>query len=239
MKSITFNKKRKSVQLQRLLMMMVAIMMAFTTLTACENLEENGTDTDENNSSYAEKAAVKYLEVHMSPTYDGLPVHQYVIYDNYGKRYREDWWGPIRDYGGDYISHYDQWETNIENHINKTLWKSIYKGEWENLQYKTEKKLETTWLSPHNIFSNGFKKQPNPITFAGKSCDIYTLTISTGTGTGDVTYTYALWNKIVMMHEVKASASGEIIARVEAVAITLNVPETAFTKTLDITWLPQ
>ena len=77
------------------------------------------------------------------------------------------------------------------------------------------------------------------MTFAGKSCDVYTLTISTGAGTGDVTYTYAIWNKIAMMNEVKTSPEGVILARMEAVAITLDVPEVAFTKTLNITWFPE
>jgi len=168
MNTIKVNKKRMSVQIQRLLMMMVAIIVASMTVTACLE-DENSEDNGKTNSSYAEKAAVKYLEVHMLPYYDGSPVHQYVIYDNYGKRYREDWWGPIQDNGGDYISPYDHWETNIENHTDKTNRKSIYKGEWKDMQYKTEKKLETTWLSPHYIISNGYKKQSGQITFAGKS----------------------------------------------------------------------
>ena len=45
MKSINSKKERMSVQLQRLLMMMATIMMAFATLTACEILEDNN---DEN-----------------------------------------------------------------------------------------------------------------------------------------------------------------------------------------------
>jgi len=231
------NQKRMSVQIQRLLMMIAAIMVAAMTVTACHD-DEKGTDPTDTNSSYAEKAAIKYHHAHMLSYYDGHPVYQYVIYDNYGKRYREDWWGPLQKDGGGYISLNDHWETNIENHINKTNWKSIYKGEWKDQQYKTEKSLEKTWLGIETIKTNGFKKESGQMTFAGKTCDVYTLTISTGTGT-TVTYTYAIWNKIAMMHEIKTSPSGEILARVEAVAITLDVPETAFTKTLDITWLPK
>ena len=229
------NPKRMSVKLQRLLMLMAAIMMALVTFTACEE-EENGDDQDGNgggiNSNFAEKAAVKYLIVQLLPIYDGLPVHRYVIYDNYGKRYREDTMGPYREDGGDYISLYDFWETYIENHINKTIWRSWYKGKWEDEPYKTKKTLETTWLGEFNM--DGFKKQSGQITFAGKSCDVYILT--TSTPAGEVTDTYYLWNKIVMMGEKRLS--GEILARHEAVAISLDVPEVAFTKTFDITWLP-
>ena len=213
------------------------IMIASMTFTACSG-DDDVTDPEVTSSFYAEKAAIKYLEAHMIDYYDGNPVHQYVIYDNYGKRYREDWWGPLRKDGGDYTSLYDHWETNIENHTSKTNWKNIYKGEWEDRQYKTEKSLEKTWLGIETINTNGFKKQSAQMTFAGKPCDVYTLTLSTGSVTGEVTYTYAIWNKIAMMHEVKTS-SGGIIARVEAVAVTLDVPENAFTKTLDITWLPK
>ena len=45
MKNLFFKTKRMSVQMQRLLMMMATIMMAFATLTACEVLEDNN---DEN-----------------------------------------------------------------------------------------------------------------------------------------------------------------------------------------------
>ena len=46
MKKVIFNKKRMSVQLQRLLMMMATIMMAFATLTACDILEDNNDEGD-------------------------------------------------------------------------------------------------------------------------------------------------------------------------------------------------
>jgi hypothetical protein len=238
MKKIDFITKSTSVQPQRLLMMMATILMAFATLTACDD-ENAKEDIDKKNASSAEKAAVKYLQVHLTPAYNGLPVHLYVIFDDYGKRYREDWWGPIKDYGDDYISLYDHWQSEIENHYNKTHWKSIYKGEWEDEKYETEKLFLKTWVTVQKAISDGFKKQSNQITLAGKLCDIYTLTLSNVPVYGDVTYTYAFWSDIVMMHETKVSASGEILARVEAVAVTLDVPAIAFTKTLDITWLPK
>ena len=231
--------------LRRMLRMMAVVLTELMTITACITEDDDviGDDDDGgngggNNSYYAEKAAVKYLQVHMLPAYDGFPLHTYVIYDNYGKRYREDWMGPIKERDSDnYISLYDLWETNIENHITKTNWRRIYHGEWENLQYKTEKTLEIAWLGSEIIFTDRFTKQSGQMTFAGKSCDVYSLTHSIGGE--NVTHTYAIWNKITMMHEVKISPSGEILARIEAVAISLDVPEVAFTKTYNITWLPQ
>jgi len=231
MNTILVNKeksKRTSVKFsfQSMLMLMATIMMALVTLTSCFDDDENGTDSD-NPNSYPEKAAVKYRQVHLEGT-----VHHYVVFDNYGQRYREDWWGPIEA-----VSQYDHWETEIENHINKTRWESIYKGTWTDLSYKTEKKFEITFTNVEKTLSNGFKKQPNQITLAGKPCDIYTLTLSLEGRKYD--YTYAIWNNIEMMYETKESESGKIIGKREAEAVTLDVPEVAFTKTLDITWLPK
>jgi hypothetical protein len=235
-KQKTNNRMSVKFSLQRFIILMgiVIVSMAFT---SCSE-GENGTDPD-NNSSYPEKAAVKYLQVHLIESLGG-DVHDYVIFDNYGKRFRTDVYGPLYN-EGKLVDMYGHWQTQLEDHGSKTMREINYYtlgGQWENKPYKSEKQLEVAFMSVQKIVSNGsFKKQTAQITLAGKPCDVYTATLAVGAD--NFTYTYAMWNNIEMLYETKYSASGKILARREAVAVSLDVPEAAFTGTMDITWLPK
>ena len=251
MNSISVNQeknKRTGVKfsLQSMLMLMAAIMMALATLTSCDEdedpsddpdeIENGGNGTDPNSpNSFPEKAAVKYLWVsHLSES--GETVHSFVTFNDYAKKYRYDWYGPIKDgLTGEYITHYDHWESDIVITTNKTHWKSIYAGAWNDEPYKSDTKIDPSiTMTAQELLSLGYVKQSAQRTFAGKPCDIYISTNSYGTST------YGLWNNINLYVEVEASYEGVIAyTKWEALAVNLDVPEVAFTKTLDITWLPK
>ena len=117
----------------------------------------------------------------------------------------------------------------IDFHNNKTHWRNIYASEWSDELYKADSKIDQsfTW-NAQELLKNGYTKQSAQRTFAGKPCDMYTLTNSYGTST------YGLWNKIMLYSEVMV---GTLQTIWEAQAVTLDVPEVAFTKTLNISWL--
>jgi hypothetical protein len=64
------------------------------------------------------------------------------------------------------------------------------------------------------------------MTIAGKSCKVYKIAYE---GTEII---YAVWNGMLMLYEL----NGETVWA--ALAVTLDVPEVAFTKTFNISWLP-
>jgi len=219
-------KKRMCISLRRLLLMTTAVIMALATFTACDK-DGNGTDPD-TPSSYPEKAAIKYLDVSHLNEY-GETEHYYLTFDNHAKRFRYDNYGAIRHiYTGEYISLYDHWHSEMVNHISKTHWKSIYNGECVDEPYNASQKIDQSFSTAKQLLSLGYKKLPAQKTYAGKPCDMYTHTNSYGTST------IGLWNDITLYREIETEISYSLS---EALEVTLDVPEVAFTKTLDITWL--
>ena len=206
-----------------------AMMIAVVSFNSCDKAGDgDDPDTPDTSSSYPEKAAVKYLWLSNSIEH-GETVHYYVTFDNHAKRFRYDWYGPVRNYEtGEYISLYDHWESEAVNHINKTHWKSTYNGACDDQPYNANQKIDQSFSTAQQLLSRGYKKQPAQKIYAGKPCDMYILTGSSGTTT------CGLWNDINLFVEVDAGISYTLW---EALEVSLNVPAVAFTKTLDITWL--
>ena len=218
--------------LRRMLRMMAVVLTAMMTISACSNEDNDGDENGGTNSnSFPEKAAIKYLRAsHLIET--GETIHFFLTFDNYAKRFRNDDYGPIKHlYTGEYISQYDHWESSMVNHINKTHWNSIYNGECVDQPYNENKKIDPgITATAQELLSLGYKKQSAQKIIAGKPCDLYTITSSYGTAT------QGLWNNITLYLEVDTGITYTLL---EALAVTLDVPEVAFTKTLDITWLPK
>ena len=176
-----------------------------------------------------EKASVKYL---MSGGTEYI-----VTFDRNGYRLR---W--------DMIIAGDMRYTYIINHINKTFWVGFnWLNEsdlesWDSyMDYTRYEEYQyqngVMWLkipyeetdSPGVPFYLGSDeqgwnpyKQPNR-TIAGRSCNVYTFP--------DQGITYATWNGLMMLVEVNGEVSWM------AQAVTLNVPDSAFNRTMNITWI--
>ena len=95
MKNLFFKTKRMSVQMQRLLMMMATIMMAFATLTACDILEdnndENGKEEEGGNGGGGVSGKRLKTILHTSGPIDGIYKTEY-SYDNDGSLKRIDYY---------------------------------------------------------------------------------------------------------------------------------------------------
>jgi hypothetical protein len=96
----------------------------------------------------------------------------------------------------------------------------------------SEEQLTSRW-------GKAFVKQSLPErTYAGKTCRVFSMTEAKSSYTLKVTY--ALWKNVVLFYEYKSTNHGESepfsIDTWEAVSVTENVPEAAFTKTLNISW---
>ena len=81
---------------------------------------------------------------------------------------------------------------------------------------------EAAWLAA------GYRRQPDRI-IAGRTCSVYTLSQSAGEFTYETTY--AFWNGLIMLFETMG------VVAMEAQEVTLDVPEEAFTRTTNITWI--
>ncbi|OAM89242.1 hypothetical protein OH491_13355 [Termitidicoccus mucosus] len=94
----------------------------------------------------------------------------------------------------------------------------------------------------------GFTKQPS-VTIAGKTCDVYAGVRPENTGGlpryGDLNFgksyeEIAVWNGITMRLKYTRTLSNgakEETVCLEALAVTQKVPDSAFTKTLETTWI--
>jgi len=94
MKKIDFITKRMSIHLQRLLMMMATIMMAFATLTACNTLEdnndENGKEEEGGNGGGGGVSGKRVKSWVYSYTEPNIPARYELLYKNDGTLERID-----------------------------------------------------------------------------------------------------------------------------------------------------
>jgi len=116
----------------------------------------------------------------------------------------------------------------IINHFNKTYWLGYQDGNegyWQDMPYDFDG--NTGFMAP-SIDEEEMKpyQQPNNITIAGKSCKVFKISY------GGTEITIASWNGLMMLYEV----NGELVWI--ALSATLDVPEAAFTKTFNVSWLP-
>ena len=192
---------------------------------------------------YTEKGAVKYLIGHESDESDGSYFFYAITFDNNGKRYRSDLFIDDDD---------DNEEFNrlawIVNHLTKTYWAyTLFYDEknplnsgmkWVDMDYKDAPEdffLFQISSSEAELLKGGFTKQTNR-TIAGKSCSVYSQSMKVQGMS--MKYTIALWNGLTMLWEVEYSDGTETSSTFwVAQSVTLDVPEVAFTKTLDLTWL--
>jgi hypothetical protein len=169
-----------------------------------------GQGGDPGTYTHIEKGAVKY---NMS---GGLIA--YTFADN-GWRFRMD----IFDEEGNTTSN----SAVVINHKNETCFVGTNSGSayWYDYPYDFADNPGT--VAP-SIDEEAWKpyQQPSNITIAGKSCKLFVISIQ------GIEYRYASWNGLLMMMEL----NDELI--LVAVSATLDVPDIAFTKTFNVSWLP-
>ena len=158
-----------------------------------------------------EKGSIKYL---MS----GGNTIWVITFDNNGKRFR---WDML-----DANENPETQMTYTINHFTKTLWYG-WGGTWYDDKYDPKTKPEVPFAIDEKDLS-GFQQIDN-MTIAGKSCNVYRFAMEGY----DYELIYAVWNGMMMLYEI----NGETIW--VALAATLDVPEVAFTKTFNISWLPK
>jgi hypothetical protein len=139
-----------------------------------------------------------------------------ITFDNNGRRFRWDFFE-------------DEESTNssvayIINHITKTFWMGYNGGMWMEVPYDENENPGV----PFSIDEESLKpfQQSSNITIAGKSCKVFKYS------SGGTEITIATWNGLMMLYEL----DGEVLFL--ALSATLEVPEVAFTKTFNISWLP-
>lgn len=187
---------------------------------------------EEISGTVIEKASVKYR------VSDGAMIF---TFDNYGARARTDCVEICKEDEDDYVH-----AVIIENRITGTNWASVEStpGSWPYGYEIVEGQLWLNvpdWYLPLVSFFTTFTtpvlteeelaflepyKQPNRMEIAGKSCVVYTFTADDGRE-----ITVALWNGLRMLMKIDG------VDLYLAQAITLDVPESAFTRTLNITWI--
>jgi hypothetical protein len=185
------------------------------------------------NTPVPPKLSVKYK----SAEYELRDKTLILTWDNQVKRVRIDYW-----YEGDGKGR----EINIANSLNKTLFLHGPAG-WQDDEYdaiEMHNRIGTLidridYKKHMSRWRSSFVRQSLPDrTYAGKVCKVYFLKEVQSDFTRSVTY--AFWNDVVLFYEYKETRHGESepssITTYEAVSVTENVPETAFTKTLNISW---
>ena len=160
-----------------------------------------------------EKGAVKYILG---------DIYWAITFDNNGKRYRDDFFQDDENA--------EPYWVYIINHFTKNFWWGInyYGYEGEKKWYDEEYDEDYTPTYPFSVDEVAWAQyqQSENITIAGKLCKVFKMNYYAG-----YEVTYASWNGLMMLYEI----NGEVMLL--AVAATLNVPETAFTKTFDVSWL--
>jgi len=157
-----------------------------------------------------DKASIKYLQ-------QGINV--IITFDNGGKLFRFDQLNPD---GEHYLI--------IVNQNNKTVYQCYDEENWEDYSDNYDSYLSLVQGYMFICKANSYPYQmwtklPNR-NIAGKSCNVYNFSY------GDEGITIATWNGLTMLLE-----SSEVTSYV-AEAVTLNVPARAFTKQVNIDWLP-
>ena len=123
---------------------------------------------------------------------------------------------------------YDQ-TTQIINHYNQTYWIGINDsdgGQWIDYPYSyanTPSGLNTLFFGMDEASLAPF--QQGTVLIAGKTCNKYVI------NSGGSEVVYAFWNGLTMLVE----SNGEVIFI--ATAAVLDVPDVAFTKTFNVTWI--
>ena len=187
------------------------------------------------NMTHIESGSVKYLIGHESDETSGGVLAYYVItFDNSGKRFRYDVLFGEDDNDESRMVH-------IINHLTSTYWQygfyfnseTDYGFGWQDMPYSDAPNKGDFEVSATEagLAAGGYTKLPNR-TIAGKSCVVYSHSINIQGATYRTTY--ALWNTLVLLMEI---AMGNDMLIWIAQSVTLEVPDVAFTKTLDITWL--
>jgi hypothetical protein len=205
-----------------------------------EEQEWQRNETESLNKSLAmganvpEKLSVKYKSAEYARRGEAL----IITWDNRMKRVRTDKWFSEGG-GGRYIY--------IVDAANKTTCQHHYGG-WQDDQFTASEYYNRTVSVKERICSEeqltsrwgrAFVKQSLPDrTYAGKTCRVFLMTeVKSGY---TLSVTYAIWNNVVLFYEYKSTNHGEStpfsLDTYEAVSVTENVPEAAFTKTLNITW---
>jgi hypothetical protein len=157
-----------------------------------------------------EKGSIKYLM--------GGELIYIITFDNNGKRFR---WDMLFD-----DENPDEHMAYIINHINKTYWMGYGDNgyeEWMDYPYNNAENSGIPFSINDEAFSSYYQTN---MTIAGKSCRVYNIS------TGGYEMKYASWNGMMMLMEM----DGEVLWM--ALAATTEAPEVAFTKTMNITWLP-
>jgi len=201
-----------------------------------------------------EKISVKYI----SPMESGITF--IITIDNYGKMLRWDMIANSSE-GGMQVTEIVDDNTETQWLGIGKLWGAMSPGEIDireeyavSYEHEASELIDDTlWLKlkyGHDVdivsFSVGvffvndevfeglsqqenFSQLPNR-TIMGRSCEVYTFT-SVHPVKGEQEITLALWNGVMMSLETDG------IVSLEAQTITFDVPEDAFTRSMDITWI--
>ncbi|MCL2072316.1 MAG: hypothetical protein FWH18_00185 [Marinilabiliaceae bacterium] len=161
-------------------------------------------------STHVEKAAIKYL-------IEG-GTYFVITFDGNGKRFRWDIFDEEYIMGNQMVY--------IVNHITQTFcwgaggyWVDEYDAYDPSINYFASIfSIEEEYLSEF--------KQPGTISIAGKACNHYIIP------SGGTSVVYGVWNGLVLLLEINDDVF--LLAQ----DVTLEVPNVAFTKTFNITWLP-
>ena len=217
----------------------VACFAAAMTFSACE---DNSTNNNNNQMAAIEKGSVKWDVTHKI---GAVTQRQEVTYtfDNFGKRFRSDAFilEPV-------VPEMMSRTTIIQNQITKKCW--FYGVDfnnplnplptWSDMKCEDADSAEIDFTITEDVLKS-YRKLPD-MTIIGKRCDAYEFKASltydgiTTTTTTIVAYWEGLnlYNKM----EIKITGGETTVSEWIATSATFNVPDVAFTQTLDISWHP-
>jgi len=173
-----------------------------------------------------EKLSVKYSIV------DGYDLVYYMTFDNYGKRFRMDVYSVNEEHHVTliideilekmiYYHFFEPDNYNPSNWVEKDI--NDYAGD-ESAGIESGSMEDFTSLNDEQMAYNNYIRRPNEM-IGGQSCDIFEKTDHNGT-----------YNKRARWKMINMLIVYDDRIRMKAEDTTFNVPEEAFTKTLDITW---
>ena len=135
-----------------------------------------------------------------------------ITYDNNGKRVREDMFGIV----------------TIIDHIAKKKYQNVWGFGWSEEDYDPEEDLLRDIIAATDVqlLEEGYTKAPDEI-IAGQTCTVFI--------NESYRWKYAKWNGIIMYQFM--TLWDDDMLMYDAIDVTTNVPEEAFTQVYEVTWI--
>ena len=208
-------------------------------LYSCDSLGGNSEGGDVPDNITLDEMNEKGYAIKYSYTSDSGSDNGYYVYTRKGKKYR---WDAVTK-STTYAYYYDRGtETGHEYYKG-----SDEEGEWEDGNYysvqQTVNNLFSEWVTDCSKLLSGYGFSKTGSTkILGKTCDVWSGTYSKeGKSFGAVAYgemtregntgEFCVWNGLCLRTKVNDRV------QTEATAIVVDVPDSAFTETNDISWI--